>query len=406
MDERNPNMPTIWKFQSTPTIIFGSGSITQLPGLIKKFKAEKIAIITDQGIVKAGLLEKVSVVLSKEGLTPYVYDQAMPEPSMESVLTCFSQVKAYGPDVLIALGGGSCMDLAKMSALLLAHGGHPSDYFGENKVPGEISPIIAIPTTAGTGSEVSAVAVVTDDKTNLKIGISDNYLRPRAAVLDPELTLKLPSYITACTGMDALSQAIEAYFSKDYRFVEAEGELIYQGSNPLSDILAEKAIKLIGENLVTASRQGSNLEARTNMLLGNLYSALAVSNSGTSLSHALAYPIAEKTRRPHGEIIGLLLPYIIRYNASVATEKFAVVAELLGEATPHLSKYEKAQQGADIVFRMLSDLGMPQKLSQIGIERDGLRDIVEKSLPIERLIRINPRTPTVQDVEAMLLQAL
>lgn len=399
-------MQKAWKFQSASTIVFGSGSIRQLPALIQKYSTGKISIVTDQGIVKAGVLEQVAAVLAQSGLTPFIYDQAMREPSMESVFTCFSRLQAHAPEVIIALGGGSCMDLAKMSALLLTHGGHPSDYLGENKVPGDITPIIAIPTTAGTGSEVSAVAVVTDDKTRLKVGISDHHLRPKVALLDPDLTLKLPSYITACSGMDALSQAIEAYFALDYRYVEAEGDLIYQGSNPLSDVLAEKAIRLIAGNLVTASRQGSNLEARTNMLLGNLYSAMAVSNAGTSLSHALAYPIAEKTGRPHGEIIGLLLPYIIRYNAPVSVKKFAAVAEFLGDTTLDLSLYDQAMHGTSAVFRLLNDLGMPSKLSQIGIDSAHIEYIVQKSLPIDRLIRINPRTPTAEDVKALLHEAL
>jgi alcohol dehydrogenase class IV len=398
-------MHKIWKFHAAGSILFGNGSVEHLPKLIQKFQAKRLCIITDPGIVQAGLLERVSQVLAQTDVTPFVYDQAMPEPTMESVLKCYSQLESYDPDLIIALGGGSSIDLAKMSSLLLTYGGHPSNYFGENKVPGKIRPIIAIPTTAGTGSEVSPIAVVTDDKTDIKVGISDQSLRPAVALLDPELTTKLPPYITACTGMDALSQAIEAYFAKDFRYIPGD-DLIYQGSNPLSDILAEKAIRLIGENLRIAVHQGDNLEARSNMLLGNLYSALAVSNAGTSLSHALAYPIAEKTKRPHGEIIGLLLPYIMKYNATVSTEKLATVAELLGEYTPQSTPYEKVLRGVEAVFRLLEELGMPSRLSQIGIERDYIPEIVEKTLPIERLIQINPRLPRAKDVEALLYEAL
>src|SRR5439155_705892 len=227
--------------------------------------------------------------------------QAMPEPDMASVLACRDELAATKPDLLVALGGGSSIDLAKMIAVLLTHGGHPSDYYGENKVPGKVMPIIAIPTTAGTGSEVSPVAIVTDDKLNMKVGLSDNQLRPAVALLDPELTLKLPPYITACTGMDALTQAIEACYGKDHRFVEADGDPIYQGSNPMSDLLAERAIALIAENLPVAVHQGSNLGARSNMLLGNILSALAFSNSGVSWVHAVAYPVAERAPRPAGK---------------------------------------------------------------------------------------------------------
>lgn len=398
-------MREVWKFNSAGSILFGNGAIRQLPNVLKKFDVSQIVVITDPGIARAGILQQVIGVLEAAGINPLVYDQAIPEPTMASVSNCYSKIKSYQPELLIALGGGSCMDLAKVTSLLLTHGGHPSDYFGENRVPGGIRPVIAIPTTAGTGSEVSPVAIVTDDQSNLKVGISDNYLRPAAALLDPALTLKLPAYITAATGVDALSQAIEAYFAKDYRYMEAEGDLVYQGSNPMSDLLAEKAIQLIFQNLPIAVHQGTNLEARSNMLLGNLYSGLAFTNSGTSLIHALAYPIAEKTKKAHGEIIGLLLPYVMAYNSVVCPEKFAKIAELFG-VMPQLSKQEKAEGSVEAVFRLLQVLGMPSKLSQIGIRSEEISEIVESALSIERLIRINPKTPNAQDVEALLRKAL
>ena len=399
-------MVRVWKFHSAGSIRFGAGAVRQLPLIIKEFKANKIAVLTDPGIVKAGLLKKVSGVLAEANIPPFIYDRAVPEPTMSSVLDCFSQLESYQPDLLIALGGGSCIDLAKIASLLLTHGGHPSDYYGENKVPGKIMPVVAIPTTAGTGADVSPVAVVTDDKTRLKIGISDQKMRPAVSLLDPELTLQLPPYITACTGMDALSQAIEAYFAKDYRYIGVEDDLIYQGSNPMTDLLAQEAIRLIGANLALAVHQGTNLEARSNMMLGNLFSALAFTNSGTSLIHALAYPIAEKSPRPHGEIIGLLLPYVMKYHLAVCPDKFAKIADLLGAASPGMTTWEKAQESVNAVFRLLHELGMPTKLSAIGIEAGHIRDIAETALGIERLIRINPKTPVLKDVVSLLEEAL
>jgi alcohol dehydrogenase class IV len=395
-----------WKFNTAGEIVFGNGAITQLPTLVKRFNLSNIVMITDQGIVRAGLSEKVVGILNQSDIEVFVYDRAVPEPTVESVNNCLEQLKSYQPQLIIALGGGSCIDLAKMVSLFLKHGGCPSDYYGENKVPGPLLPIIAIPTTAGTGSEVSPIAVVTDDKSNLKIGISDNYLRPAIALLDPELTLKLPAYITSCTGMDALSQAIEAYFAKDYRYIDGTEDLIYQGSNPMSDIFAERAIQLIGKNLPIAVHQGNNLEARSNMLLGNLYSALAVSNSGTSLSHALAYPIAEKTKRPHGEIIALLLPYIMKYNSVVYPEKYASIADLLGVSLQNATLREKVQSSIEAVFRLLLVLGLPTKLSMIGVKAEEISEIVEKSIVIERLIKINPKTPIAEEVKSLLKDAI
>ncbi|GAX88566.1 hydroxyacid-oxoacid transhydrogenase [Effusibacillus lacus] len=398
-------MNDVWKFHSAGSILFGHGSITQLPNVIQKFEANQIVIITDPGITRAGILDQAIQVLKKADIKPVIYDQAVPEPTMSSVLSCFSHLQPYQPDLLVALGGGSCIDLAKITSLLLTYGGHPSDYYGENKVPGKVRPVIAIPTTAGTGSEVSPVAVVTDDKSNLKVGISDHHLRPEVALLDPGLTLKLPAFITACTGIDALSQAIEAYFAKDYRYLHGQENLIYQGSNPTSDLFAEKAIRLIAPNLPIAVHQGDNLEARSNMLLGNLYSALAFTNSGTSLIHALAYPIAEKTKKAHGEIIGVLLPYVMEYNAAVCPEKFARIAEFLGEPS-ELPQQEKTVRSVEAVFRLLKVLGLPTKLSEIGIKNEQIGEIVESALSIERLVRINPRTPNVKDTAALLAKAL
>lgn len=398
-------MRDIWQFNSAGQIVFGNGAIRRVPALVRKFGAGNVAVITDPGLAKAGLLARLEQVLAEAQIQPLVYSQAVPEPTMESVLACRDRLEPLRPDLLIALGGGSCIDLAKITAVLLTHGGHPSDYYGENKVPGKTIPIIAIPTTAGTGSEVSPVAIVTDDKLSMKVGLSDNYLRPAVALLDPELTLKLPPYITACTGMDALAQAIEAYYGKEFRYVEAEGEPIYQGSNPMSDLFAEKAIRLIAENLPAAVHQGNNLHARSNMLLGNLYSALAFSNSGVSWVHAVAYPVAEKAPRPHGEVVGLLLPYGMEYNAVVSPDKFARIGDFLG-APQHLPCEEKVRCAVERIFRLLDVLGMPSRLSQIGITRDQIEGIVESSLTIDRLNRINPRTPVRNDLVALLDKAL
>jgi len=394
-----------WKFNSAGQIVFGSGAIRRLPALVRRFGAKRVAVITDPGVAQAGLLRRIEEVLQADDINPTVYAQAMPEPDMASVLACRDELATSRPDLLVALGGGSSIDLAKIIAVLLTHGGHPSDYYGENKVPGKVMTIIAIPTTAGTGSEVSPVAIVTDDKLNMKVGLSDNQLRPAVALLDPELTLRLPPYITACTGMDALTQAIEAYYGKDHRFVEADGDPIYQGSNPMSDLLAERAIALIAQNLPVAVHQGSNLEARSSMLLGNILSALAFSNSGVSWVHAVAYPVAERAPRPHGEVVGLLLPYGMQYNAVVAPDKFARIGELLGEPAQG-SREARVQGGIARVFRLLETLGLPTKLSQIGISAEQIEPIVDNSLTIERLNRLNPRAPVRDDLVRLLQGAL
>jgi alcohol dehydrogenase len=324
---------------------------------------------------------------------------------MASVRRCRDALGDSRPDLIVALGGGSCIDLAKIVATWLTHGGQVADYYGENKLPGPVMPIIAIPTTAGTGSEVSPVAIVTDDQLHMKVGLSDNRLRPAVALLDPELTLKLPPAITAATGMDALTQAIEGYYGKDHRWVEAEGDPIYQGANPMSDLLAERAIALIAEHLPVAVHQGANLEARSGMLLGNILSALAFSNSGVSWVHAVAYPIADVAPRPHGELVGLLLPWGMRYNAAAAPGKLARIGELLG-APAKASREARIEAGIARVFSLLDTLGLPSRLSSIGVRAEHIEGIVERSLGIERLNRLNPRRPSREALVALLQEAL
>jgi alcohol dehydrogenase len=393
-----------WKFNSAGQIVFGSGAIRRLPALVRRLGAKRVAVITDPGIAKAGLLRRIEQVLQADDINPTVYAQAMPEPDMASVLACRDELATAKPDLLVALGGGSSIDLAKIIAVLLTHGGHPSDYYGENKVPGKVMPIIAIPTTAGTGSEVSPVAIVTDDKLNMKVGLSDNQLRPAVALLDPELTLRLPPYITACTGMDALTQAIEACYGKDHRFVEADGDPIYQGSNPMSDLLAERAIALIARTCPSrCTRAATSRHARTCCSATSLRAGLLQLRRVVGACGRL--PVAERVPRPHGEVVGLLLPYGMQYNAVVAPDKFARIGELLGEPAQG-SREARAQGGIARVFRLLETLGMPTKLSQIGITAEQIEPIVDNSLTIERLNRLNPRAPVRDDLVRLLQGAL
>ncbi len=397
-------MRNVWEYFSTENIIFGNGAIKQLDKVLKRLKAKNVFVISDKGVAQAGILAKVTDELSKHGYETIVYDKAVPEPPVESVVEAYEFARAQmKTDCIIGLGGGSSIDLAKVVALLMEYGGHPTDYFGgENLVPGPIAPLIAIPTTAGTGSEVTSVAVVTDTENDIKVGISDNYLRPAVALLDPELTIGLPPYVTACSGIDALAHAVEAYTAKDFKYIQAQGNILFQGALPIADALAIYAIELIANSLAVAVQQGSNLEARANMLLGSLLAGMAFSNAGTALAHALAYPIGGKTKSPHGELTGLLLPYVMKYNAAVAQEKMAKIAMAFGIEKGAKTNIEYAQAAADAVLQLLKEIGLPTKLSEIGVKEEDLDEIAEKSLPIERLIRNNPRVPNKQSLVELL----
>ncbi|MBW7454739.1 hydroxyacid-oxoacid transhydrogenase [Paenibacillus sepulcri] len=399
-------MKNYWDFYLTERIVFGNGSIMRLDAVLKRLKAQNLLLITDQGITKSGLTTKVAGLLQDWGYQLIVYDQAVPEPPVEKAVECYEFAKAQMKiDAIIGLGGGSSIDLAKIVALLLAQGGHPRDYFGENAIDHPIAPLIAIPTTAGTGSEVTSVAVVTDTENNIKVGISNNYLRPSVALLDPELTLELPPYVSACSGIDALSHAIEAYMAKDFKYIQAEGEILFQGSNPISDTFALQAIELLYHNLVTAVQQGTNLEARSNMLLGSLFAGIAFSNAGTALAHALAYPIGGAAKSPHGEITGLLLPYVMMFNAEVQGKKMSLIAEAFHLNCSQLESRQQSLLVADKVLELLKSIGLPTKLSSIGVKNESLPGIAEKALQIDRLIRNNPRVPTKEGLIALLEDA-
>lgn len=399
-------MRNTWEFYSTERIVFGNGSVQQLDTILQRLKAKNVLLVTDPGIKHAGIADRVLSLLKQADYNVVVYDQVVPEPPVQSAFDCYEFAKSQmDTDAIIGLGGGSSIDMAKIVALLVAHGGHPLDYAGENQVPGPIAPLIAIPTTAGTGSEVTSVAVLTDVENNLKVGVSDNYLRPAVALLDPELTIGLPAYVTACSGIDALSHAVEAYMAKPYSYIQAEGPILFQGSIPISDALALQAIELIASNLTLAVQQGTNIEARSNMLLGSLLAGMAFSNAGTASAHALAYPIGGLVKSPHGEVTGLLLPYVMEFNVDVETEKMVKIAQAFGVNTQGLSKKEAGLAAVQAVLNLLEEIGLPSKLSQIGIEAKDIPEIAEKALQINRLVRNNPRVPTQKGYEELLRKA-
>ncbi|MCQ6264640.1 iron-containing alcohol dehydrogenase [Fictibacillus sp. WQ 8-8] len=231
-------MRTTWDFYSTERIVFGNGAIQQLGEILQRLGAKNVLLISDPGIKQAGIVDKVLALLEQANYHAVVYDQVIPEPPIDSALECYEFAKSQNTDAVIGLGGGSSIDMAKIVALLVAHGGHPLDYYGgENQVPGPIAPLVAIPTTAGTGSEVTSVSVLTDVKNNLKVGISDNYLRPTVALLDPELTIGLPSYVTACSGIDALSHAIEAYTANHFHLSKQKAVFCFKVQFPLVMLL-------------------------------------------------------------------------------------------------------------------------------------------------------------------------
>jgi alcohol dehydrogenase class IV len=264
-----------------------------------------------------------------------------------------------------------------------------------------------VPTTAGTGSEVSAASVLTDTDQQIKVGILSNYLRPRVAAVDPLLTVSCPPKVTADSGIDALTHAIEAYTAVDNAvFPLPPGErTVYQGRHPMADCLAEKAIALIGANLRRAVADGTDADAREGMSLGATLAGLAFSNVGVAVVHALEYPVGGATHCSHGAGNGLLLPFVMRFNLAARLKEFATITRLLGEDTAGLNEKQAAERAVTTVERLRRDIGIPQRLSELGVREGQLRPFAEKAFGIKRILRVNPRPVTVEDLEGILRSA-
>jgi alcohol dehydrogenase len=400
-------MRTVWTFHIAQSIQFGCDAVQQLGEIATRLQAKKALIVTDAILDKAGLLERVRQPLAAAGLSVAAFTGGEPEPSMKAAVACYEQAKSFGPDVFVGLGGGSNMDLAKLAATLLKHGGSPRDFVGDDKIPGPIASLICVPTTAGTGSEVSAASVVTDTDNHIKVGILSNWLRPSAAVVDPLMTLTCPPKVTADSGIDALTHAIEAFTAVDNAdFPLPAGErTVYQGKHPLGDLCAEQAITLIGKFLRRAVKTGSDLEAREGMALAALLAGMAFSNVGVALVHAMEYPVGGAVHCSHGAGNGLLLPYVMRFNLPAKTKAFSDIARLLGENVVGLSEHAAAEKAVNAVEKLRGDIGIPSRLRDIGIKPEQLRGLAEKTFAIKRILRVNPRSATAAEIEAIFKDA-
>ena len=399
-------MRTTWTFSSAGQIIFGAGAVRQLGDVVRRLGLKRVLIVTDAKLVDAGIVDEVKSPLS-ELATLDVFAGGEPEPSLRVSEQCIAHAREFNPDGMIGLGGGSNMDLAKMSATVLAHGGTSRDYVGEDKIPGPILPLICIPTTSGTGSEVSASGVFTDQDNHIKVGAMSNHLRPLVAIVDPRLTLSCPKKVTADSGIDAMTHAIEAFTAVDNAdFPLPPGQTsLYQGRHPLGDCLAEKAIQIIGANLVRAVEHPADLAAREAMSLGAMLAGLAFSNVGVALVHALEYPIGGATHCSHGAGNGMLLPYVMRYNLRARQREFAKVAQLLGEDVSKLSEADAAERAVVAIETLNRAIGIPARLSELGAKREQIPDFAAKALGIARLIRVNPRVPNVPEMIELLNEA-
>ena len=372
-------------------ILFGKGQRHALPTLAARL-GRRVLVCTDERFAATDAFEAIHAALTGAGLTVHVHDRTLPDVPRDTVAVCVEEAKAFAPDLVIGIGGGSCLDMAKCAALLLSHGGQLQDYYGEFKVPGPTLPVIAVPTTAGTGSEATPVAVISDPDRTLKVGISSPHLIAAAAVCDPELTMTCPPALTAIAGADALTHAIEA-FSAARRGTghDLAQNHVFIGKSDLTDHFALLAIKLLGRSLETACRDGSDEEARSDVMMGALAAGCAFGTAGTAAAHAIQYPVGALTHTAHGLGVATMMPYVMSYNCSAATAEMAEIAKTLGLDCAGMDDSTAAAAGIREIARIFAAIGITPTLKDLGLAADRLDWTCEQALGIERLIKNNPR---------------
>jgi len=405
---------SLWEFWTAGKIKFGDGAAEETGWEAKRLGGSRILVVTDKGVAKAGLADKVKNSLEKENLKVGIFDGVQPDPPLQVYNDCLEHARQDEYDTVIGLGGGSSMDVAKVTAALLVQKGEPLDYAA--KPTGKGMPIekglpnIAIPTTSGTGSEVSPVAVITLPEKELKVGISNNYIRPDVALVDPLMTVTVPPHITASTGMDALAHAIEAYTTRRFdcrlRPERPEDRPVYTGGNTLTDAIASTSIRLIATCLRRAVNNGYDLEARREMSLASLCAGMAFTNAGLTAVHAMSMGIGAKYHMAHGVTNALLLPHVMEYNAPSDFERFAKVAKLMGEKVKGLSAREAAMKSVSAVRTLAQDINILQHLSDFGAKPEDIPALAQASIKLARLIVCNPRRITIEDLQEIFRRAL
>jgi len=365
-------------------IVAGIDSIQAIQDFAAEYNLKSTLIITDQGVWNTGLVEKPRKLLEEAGVKVEIINNTPPEPATDHVNQVYAAAKKMDCQAIIGIGGGSSMDVAKITAVLLTNPQSLKELLSGAKIEKDGLPTLMIPTTAGTGSEATQNAIFLVPEEESKVGIVSSKLVPNWAILDPCLTIGLPPAITAATGMDALCHAIECYISKK--------------ANPLSDTYALRAISLISRSLLRAYRDGSDIDARHDMLLAALFGGMCIASSSTTAVHALAYPLGGKYHLPHGLSNAVLLPHVMQFNLDAAEEKFKDIAVAMGIQVKGLSTKEAAEKMIENLFSLTHDLNMDIHLRDKGVTEKDLEIMVEAASKVTRLLNNNPKPMTKEDM--------
>ena len=384
-------MNSAFEYHNPTHIQYGAGALVKLPALMREQGIRCALVVCDPGIIRAGLAGKVTELLDRAGARYVQFSDIQSDPEVRSVREGIKVARDAQCDGVIGIGGGSVLDVAKAIGSMLTNEGDIRDYFGVDKMTRDAAPVICIPTTAGTGSEVTVWSVLSDTENNAKVNVGSYRNCAKVALLDPELSVGLPAPITAATGMDALTHAIESYVNKACHIV-AHG-------------LGENAIALIANNLRLAVLQGDNLQARGNMLIASSLAGMAFNRIRLGLAHAFALPLGNHFHIPHGLVNAIMLTPVMKFNIPANVEGYAKIATLFGENTQGLSQREAAERSVTAVQQLKRDIGLTQTLADFGLTESRFDEVVDEALTSGN-VPVNPRMPSRDDMHLLLWQAM
>lgn len=379
------------QFFMTTKIVMGVDCIRTLSDEVAKAKARQVLVVTDKGIVNAGILEPVMEELKRAGVGAAVYDQVQPNPSIGNTDEAYAKIGGTMYDLVVAVGGGSVIDCAKALTVLLTNGGSIADYFGREKYSRDPVPMFAVPTTVGTGSEVTRACVITDTAAKMKKVVGGASMAPKIAFLDARLVSLLPAPLVAATGMDALTHAIEGYVSKN--------------ATPITDALNLHAIRMISRNIRPAVASSDNLEAIHAMLVASTTTGIGFGNALLGIVHSISHAFGGLYNAPHGVLNAILLPYVCEYNWIGNPRKFADIGEAFGLDVRGLTVEDAAKAAVEHVKMMVREVGIPSKMSEIGITGVDLDWLTETSFN-DIYVETNPRRPSREDIRAIIRAAV
>lgn len=382
-------MTKLYQFQTADRIIAGANSIQKIGEHLHLLgtKVQSVLILTQPSIKRLGFVDEIISQLSSKGIDTDVNSDILPEPTIGNIEEVFVKTSNKKYDVLIGIGGGSILDTTKILSVLATNDKSLRELLGTDLVERTGIPTILIPSTSGTGAEVTPNAIVTIPEEELKIGVVSKFLLPKLVFIDPVLTLGLPKPITAATGMDAFTHSLESFISNK--------------ANPISDMFALESIRLISSSIIEAYHHGSSIEAREKMLIGSMYGGMALTSAGTAAVHALAYPLGGKFNITHGVANSMLLPHVMEFNMDDITDRLSLVAEPMGIRTEGLSEVELSKRVVERIIAWTNILNIPQNLQEFGVTEEDVPGLAVSAAQVTRLLNNNPKELSLKDMEAI-----